>query len=286
MPCSCCGNSSSSAESRKVARSASSVAWATVPPGSPSIRHERLPGWSSRSIAAVRAASRTPPRSAAPTSGPVAVRRTCSRRRVRRSRVSRLMMRSRASTNSITAPPRITADWNRPSPGGRVTMMTGETRQASPSRTTKRQAVASRTLPVTGRGRAIVGSVVARTTRAKATNQPAASSGRSVMSAASPEATPVNRAASSRRAEPSAAPTTAKPSRVATASTSRWPSGKAPAVSELSRSASESFRTGSISTIQPTWAAATVTTRASSRLSRSCRMRSRWKAVTAPASTA
>ena len=42
---------------------------------------------------------------------------------------------------------------------------------------------------------------------------------------------------------------------------------------------------GSISTSQPIWAAATVTTRASSRLSRSCLIRSRWKAVTAAAST-
>ena len=43
---------------------------------------------------------------------------------------------------------------------------------------------------------------------------------------------------------------------------------------------------GSMSTSQPAWAAATVTTRASSRLSRSWRIRSRWKAVTAAASTA
>ena len=49
------------------------------------------------SMAAVSAASRTPARSAAPTSAPVAARSTCSRISARRSESSRVVMRSSAS---------------------------------------------------------------------------------------------------------------------------------------------------------------------------------------------
>ena len=69
----CRGTAASSAASRNVATSRSSVACAMVPPGSPSMRQARVPGWSTRSTAASSAASRTPPRSAALTRAPVAL---------------------------------------------------------------------------------------------------------------------------------------------------------------------------------------------------------------------
>ena len=88
-------------------------------------------------------------------------------------------MRRSARTNSITALPRTTAAAATPSPSGWVTTRTGETRQASPSRTTNRQAEVRRALPVTRFGCAIAGSRLARHDQGEG-DEPAGSQLRSV----------------------------------------------------------------------------------------------------------
>ena len=283
------GTARSSAASRKVATSSSSVAWATVPPGSPSTRQARLPGWSTSSRAAVergvadagrgpqhRRARRSPSRS------------TCSRRRVRRSRESRLTIRSRARAKSSTAPPRTTAAWVTP-PLGRVGQdedRRDEAGQAEQHDEAPDAWPAGR-WPATGRGSAIAGCADGEHEQGEADEPAGASSGRSATSAASAGGDPGEQAGDAaagrhRRTTPTHGEAEPGATREHEQVAERVGAGASAWLSSAGRRSRGPA--GSISTSQPACAAATVTTRASSRLSRSCRIRSRWKAVTAAAS--
>ena len=149
------GTGASSAASRKVATSSSSEAWATVPPGSPSMRQARparLPGWSTQLQRRPRARRRgrrpgwrRPPGRRWPS------RSTCSRRSVRRSWVSRLTMRSSASVKRRTDAAQDHGGLgDAAARSAWVSTSTGETRQARASSTTKRQTRGEPGRPVRG----------------------------------------------------------------------------------------------------------------------------------------